>query len=79
MKKMKLELDSLRVQSFATDAARSPRGTVRAHGDALVDSSEEEIPGGGSELGLCTFDGCYSKDSCMVICPTKPPVCIQVQ
>ena len=31
MKKLKLELDALRVESFDAGRARAPRGTVRGH------------------------------------------------
>ncbi|HEX6909694.1 MAG TPA: hypothetical protein VF142_04855 [Longimicrobium sp.] len=31
MKKLRLDLDELKVESFDTDGARGPRGTVHAH------------------------------------------------
>lgn len=33
MRKMRLELDGLRVESFLTAATEQARGTVQAHGD----------------------------------------------
>ncbi|HEU4456548.1 MAG TPA: hypothetical protein VFR81_26000 [Longimicrobium sp.] len=45
MKKLTLELDALRVESFATTVAGiGDAGTVRAHGDAgLVGAEAEEV------------------------------------
>ena len=34
MKKQKLEIDELQVESFATEPVRGERGTVRAHGQS---------------------------------------------
>ena len=34
MKKQKLDIDHLRVESFATQPVRGERGTVRAHGQS---------------------------------------------
>ena len=35
MKKLALDLDTLRVESFATQATASARGTVRGHEDTM--------------------------------------------
>lgn len=35
MKKLQLDVESLRVESFATQEARSARGTVRGHDDTM--------------------------------------------
>jgi len=44
MKKMKLELDALKVESFLTTAGRiGDPGTVRAHAGGMVDAEEEEV------------------------------------
>ncbi|HET7232794.1 MAG TPA: hypothetical protein VFJ16_22480 [Longimicrobium sp.] len=36
MKKLKLDLDALAVDSYATVAAEAPHGTVAAHSDTVV-------------------------------------------
>ncbi|MBW3572269.1 MAG: hypothetical protein KY467_14300 [Gemmatimonadetes bacterium] len=36
MRKLKLELEALAVQSFATNAVRGPRGTAHAHADTAI-------------------------------------------
>ncbi|HZG44257.1 MAG TPA: hypothetical protein VEY93_15010 [Longimicrobium sp.] len=65
MKKLRLDLDSLNVQSFATGAG-SVGGTVNAHfgGDVLQPSdpvTEPTIDTGGdrSKIDSCYFDTCY--------------------
>jgi len=45
MKKLMLELDALKVESFATGAARHPDGTVRAHAEAAEAEREEAATG----------------------------------
>ena len=63
MKKIRLELDRLRVESFATDAAQLPRaGTVHAH-------SGSNVPCCGTVAGLesCAA-GCTHGDICSNPC-----------
>ena len=43
MRKLKLEIDALRVESFDTAATRVDPGTVRAHGDAMGEAMDEAI------------------------------------
>lgn len=63
MKKLRLELDSLRVESFGTGAG-SAGGTVNGHifdnaagtGQSIIDDSDR------SRIDSCYFNTCY--DSC---------------
>ncbi|HEU4884181.1 MAG TPA: hypothetical protein VFT45_18145 [Longimicrobium sp.] len=50
MRKLKLGLEDLAVQSFATDGARGPRGTAHAHADTAIGGDAAYItdPGGTS-------------------------------
>lgn len=70
MQKIKLELESLTVQSFVTSAERGEHGTVIAH------EPTRRGPNCGSafdacETGLCTFDcpETYSPDACPTYYP----------
>lgn len=56
MRKLKLELEDLTVQSFDTDGARGPRGTAHAHGDTLLDPGDGSGDvGGDTEPGMNCF------------------------
>jgi hypothetical protein len=70
MRKIKLAVETLEVQSFATAAAGAGRGTVAAHQQTV------HGPNCGSaydacQTGLCTYDcePTYSPDAC----PTEYP------
>lgn len=70
MQKIKLAVETLEVQSFATAAAGTDRGTVAAHQQSV------RAPNCGSaydacQTGLCTYDcePTYSPDAC----PTEYP------
>jgi hypothetical protein len=70
MRKIKLEVETLEVQSFATAATNADRGTVAAHQQTV------HGPNCGSafdacQTGLCTADcdPTYSPDAC----PTEYP------
>jgi hypothetical protein len=70
MQKIKLAVETLEVQSFATAAAGTDRGTVAAH------QQTAHGPNCGSafdacQTGLCTYDcePTYSPDAC----PTEYP------
>jgi hypothetical protein len=67
MKKIKLELDALRVESFATDAARPARGTVRGRalaGGCNTDAPDcDDITCGPSCIGPCTSDGALAANA----------------
>ncbi|HSU13181.1 hypothetical protein [Longimicrobium sp.] len=74
MKKMRLQMDELRVESFTTGSPRVERGTVQGHdsgapGDARiqdpVDGSANELCTSPSYLETCilyTCGGCDSAD-----------------
>lgn len=57
MKKLRLELDSLAVDSFPTSERKEERGTVRAHTDIYT--------------GCCSFDTCIFQCDTMY-CPEPP-------
>jgi hypothetical protein len=62
MKKLRLNVESLRVESFGTGAAASG-GTVVAHFDKLVSFTIDDTSGGDrSRIDSCYFNTCY--DSC---------------
>lgn len=69
MKKMKLQLEALRVESFSTARAGDARGTVRAHGasgtEPIVVGSANELCTDRSYVETCIFytcGGCTSQD-----------------
>jgi hypothetical protein len=61
MRKLKLELEDLAVQSFATDAARGRRGTAHAHADTafggdaafITDPGDTSVQPGDTQPDLC--------------------------
>ena len=55
MKKLKLEIENLRVDSFTTGAGRNPDGTVRAHADAFRAGEAEREIGAVGEAAIITF------------------------
>jgi hypothetical protein len=55
MNKLRLDVDGLRVESFATQAAAPARGTVRGHDDTI-------------ETENCTID--YEHTCWLATCPT---------
>lgn len=55
MRKLKLEIEDLTVQSFATDAARGPRGTAHAHDESLLDPGDGTGDAGDTEPGMNCF------------------------
>jgi hypothetical protein len=55
MRKLKLELDELTVQSFATDGGRGPRGTAHAHSGVLPDQDDGTVAPGDTEPGMNCF------------------------
>jgi hypothetical protein len=64
MKKMKLSVDTLRVESFATAAPAAARGTVRGNAAALACNTDapdcDPITCAGSCIGPCTSNGGYA-------------------
>jgi hypothetical protein len=61
MRKLTLDPETLRVESFLTAAASPTRGTVRGEQQAGV-ITVAELPGGGGFGSECT-DGCMSGQS----------------
>lgn len=56
MRKLKLELEDLAVQSFATRGTRGPRGTAHAHEDTLLDDGgDTAVAPGDTEPGVNCF------------------------
>ena len=65
MRKLKLELEDLNVQSFSTDGARSLRGTAHAHNAILPDDGgDTTIAPGDTEPGMNCF-------TCELSCGTR--------
>lgn len=67
MRKLKLEIDALRVESFDTAGTRLDLGTVRAHGDVVdeefaITTPQTQQP---SCIGSCKFS-CVG--TCLVSC-----------
>ena len=62
MRKIRLEVDALAVQSFATDAAREARGTVVAH----------NTNAGYTCVYHCTFRGFTCEGGLTCGCPDTP-------
>jgi hypothetical protein len=64
MRKLSLDLDAIRVESFETDGTAGSRGTV--HG---------RFAGGDSPLASCVYSCedtiCYSCDTCREPCPSQ--------
>ncbi|HEX8320718.1 hypothetical protein [Longimicrobium sp.] len=59
MKKLRLDLDTLNVQSFATGAG-SAGGTVDAHiGGNMLQPSGTSLEPDTSKINSCYFDTCY--------------------
>lgn len=71
MRKIKLELESLSVDSFATAAPESDRGTVMGHEPTVNGPNCDNSIADACVTGLCTFDcpETYSPDAC----PTAYP------
>ena len=66
MRKLKLEIDALRVESFDTAGGRVDPGTVRAHGDAVDEAYVITDP---RTQQLSCFDSCkISCVTCLVSC-----------
>ena len=61
MKKLRLDVESLRVESFGTGAAAAG-GTVVAHFDKLVTATIDDTGGDRSRIDSCYFNTCY--DTC---------------
>ncbi|HEU4457190.1 MAG TPA: hypothetical protein VFR81_29240 [Longimicrobium sp.] len=72
MKKLSLELDGIRVESFETDAARRARGTVRGRLDAFDGDSPLA-----SCMQSCEDTICATCGTCRHPCPSE--VCETVE
>jgi len=75
MKKLMLEMDALKVESFATGAGRNPDGTVRGHGVTVEWEREDAVTVPRETVSQVTCpagcsDGCTSYS-----CASGGPVC----
>jgi hypothetical protein len=75
MRKLKLELEDLNVESFRTGGHAAPKGTVQAH--LRASDEEEEVPEGDSEYYCYTVWIYYETeyDTCGNSCGYSCPVC----
>lgn len=72
MKKIRLEVDALRVESFETAEEERPRGTVVANNASNDESCRESFC-----LGDCSmYDGCSNNPTCVYSCQTGPCWCV---
>lgn len=71
MKKMKLAVENLSVQSFSTAPTNGARGTVMGHDDPTFHGQRCGSAYDACHTGLCTYDcpATYSPDAC----PTEYP------
>lgn len=69
MRKLLLDLDAIRVESFETDGTAGSRGTVHGRRDAAA------FAAGDSPLASCVYSCedtiCYSCDTCREPCPSQ--------
>jgi hypothetical protein len=77
MRKLSLDLNAIRVETFETDGAAGARGTVHGRFDrAAVDAAAGDSP-----LASCVYSCedtiCYSCDTCREPCPSQ--VCETVE
>lgn len=85
MRKLKLEIDELRVETFATETGKSGTGTVLANMPFQMPATDDPSEGGGGsdpnsgyQTCPCTLKwSCHgSCDICTVIeCPTQATYC----
>ena len=78
MKKLKLDLDSVTVESFETTAGRDRGATILGYQDMLNPFGEvPEEPGGGSDatcLNSCPTNWCGTcANTCWNTCPASCP------
>jgi hypothetical protein len=73
MRKIKLSLDSLSVESFTTAAVRAEQGTVMAH---VKPSANDACPSsrGCTEVGDCYTELCETVDP--ALCPSADDACV---
>lgn len=74
MRKLRLELDALRVESFETAAAGKEPGTVHAHAPPTRRSCDESCGGTCPDDGTC-METCISCFGSCEPCPTSPTTC----
>ncbi|HEU4884528.1 MAG TPA: hypothetical protein VFT45_19895 [Longimicrobium sp.] len=73
MKKLRLHIDDLRVDSFETDATRGERGTVHAHVSCRCTNAQGATCGGGASCnGGQTCDTDCSGITYVDSCPCNP-------
>lgn len=84
MRKIRLDFESLGVESFETDAAVTGEGTVVANAKPATNGCGSEIDNCPSSLGCTRFDNCLTalcetRDFCETLdatCPTAAIGCV---
>ena len=78
MRKMRLELDALAVESFAAAEAGAPRGTVRGHVSLYYEdcSPSETCDGGNTCAGTCQSCNGTCVYSCHATCGCPSGGCV---
>jgi hypothetical protein len=72
MKKITLNVDALRVESFEVAEPEKPRGTILAHGPTGEESCGESYC-----FGECTnYDQCSAVPTCQYSCNSGPCWCL---
>ena len=74
MAKLRLELDTLNVQSFDTDGGRDRKGTVHGH-DTVETEWCTGYPYCISKRCATPHDTCYGSCGCTNNCESQPGVC----
>ncbi len=78
MKKLKLNLEDLKVESFETSSKSINKGTVHGNGDTVVDRTCEEYHtcGGQNSCDPTNCPGCHVTNYTQCgTCPTDNPTC----
>ena len=73
MKKFRLDVDELRVESFEAALAGGPRAGVRAHEDTMEVCSRAKSV---CQAQCTNYDGCSNEGTCVYSCGTGPCWCI---
>ena len=80
MRKMKLDIETLDVQSFETTAVeKAARGTVLGHEPTMGHNVQCGSAYDACHTGLCTYDRCpptYGAECATQTCETDPSICV---
>lgn len=77
MKKLRLDVDALRVESFDPVSAETRRAGVHAHMTLPTECSCLINSCGGESYCYCTgYDGCSQQGTCAQSCRSEPCVCV---